>query len=223
MSRTSGYLMPLLIGMLGWATLAGAGPKERATFYSLNATDTLVQEYENPGRAVWQKPEKVVEQLSIKPGSVIADIGSGSGYFSVLLAKKTGARGTVYAVDNDSEMNAYLEKRVINEGHANIRPVLSKKDDPLLPKGAVDLVFICNTYMFIEKREQYLTRLKDNLKNDGRLAIISFNRIETPEGPPLHTRVSREKTIQEAQKAGFALEAEYFFLPYQHFLVFVKR
>lgn len=222
MSRTFSGIILISFGLLVWAAFAGASPKESATFYSLNAAETLIQEYENPGRAAWQKPEKVVEHLMIKPGNVIADIGSGSGYFSVLLAKKTGSRGTVYAVDNDSEMIAYLEKRVIDEGHANIRPVLAKTDDPLLPKGAVDLVFICNTYMFIEKRVQYLTRLKGNLKSDGRLAIISYNRVDTPEGPPLHTRISREKTIQDAQKAGYALETEYFFLPYQHFLVFVK-
>ena len=224
MSQASGFKVFVLFVLLsGWACFADAGPKEGANFYSLNSTDSLIQEYENPGRAAWQKPEKVIEYLMIKPGNIIADIGSGTGYFSVLLARKAGEHGTVYAVDSDREMIAYLEKRVKSEGHVNIRPVLAKSNDPLLPKATVDLIFICNTYMFIENREQYLLRLKDNLKSDGRLAIVSYNKTETLEGPPLHTRVSRDKTIQEAQKAGFVLEAEYYFLPYQHFLTFVKR
>jgi len=223
MSRTSRYIVFILLGLMGSSRLADAAPKEGATFYSLNSTEAVIQEYENPDRASWQKPGKVIDQLMIKPGSVIADIGSGSGYFSVLLAKQTGNHGTVYAVDNDSEMIAYLEERVKKEGHGNIKPILAKGDNSRLPRAGVDLIFVCNTYMFIENRESFLTRLKDYLKDSGRLAIISYNKTETPEGPPVHTRVSREKTIQEAQKSGFILEAEYFFLPYQHFLLFVKR
>lgn len=224
MRRPVLFSLLVFLGLLsGWPHHANAAPIEGAAFYSLNSNDALIQEYENPGRAAWQKPEKVVEHLSIKPGSVIADIGSGTGYFSVLLASKTGEHGIVYAVDNDREMIAYLEKRIKKDGHANIKPVLARTDDPMLPKTAVDLIFICNTYMFFQHREQYLMRLKENLKNEGRLAIVSFNNVEAPEGPPLHTRVSREKTILEAKKAGFVLEAEYFFLPYQHYLIFVKR
>lgn len=216
-------ILVLLVFLSDWVDLAIAGPKEGVNFYSRNSIAALVQEYENPGRAAWQKPEKVIKYLMIKPGSVIADIGSGSGYFSRLLARAAGEYGTVYAVDNDREMIAYLESRINKEYVVNVRPVLAKSDDPGLPKGVVDLIFICNTYLFIENREQYLLRLRDSLKSDGRMAIVSYNKTETPEGPPLHTRVSREKTIQEAQKAGFVLEAEYFFLPYQHFLIFVNR
>lgn len=217
MNRIYTYTLLLLFGLLCGICHAGGTP--------ITVSDSIaavVQDCERPDRAVWQKPEKVVERLMIKPGSFIADIGSGSGYFSVLFAKASGAHGRVYAVDNDHEMVAYLEKRIAKEGYGTIKPVLSKPDDPMLPKAAVDLAFICNTYMFIDNREQYLMRLKDGLKKDGRLAIVSYNDGDIPDAPPVHKRVSREKTIQEAQQAGFVLDAEYFFLPYQHFLLFVK-
>lgn len=223
MNRNYTFALFLLLGLLSGICSAGAAPRGGDGVTVLNSTEAVVQDCEKPGRAAWQKPEKVVESLMIKPGSCIADIGSGSGYFSVLFAKASGAHGRVYAVDNDREMVAYLEKRIAKEGYSTIRPVLSKPDDPLLPKAAVDLIFICNTYMFIDNREQYLMRLKDGLKKNGRLAIVSYNEGEIPDAPPIHKRVSREKTIQEAQKAGFVLEAEYFFLPYQHFLLFVKE
>lgn len=206
------------------AGLAGAAHKgEGANFYSLNPTDSLIQVYEDPARAEWQKPERVVEQFSLKPGQIVADIGAGTGYFSVIFAKKVGESGKVHAVDIDGNMVEYLEKRARKDGLKNIKPILAKRNDPLLPEASTDLIFLCNTYMFIEQREQYLARLKDILKKDGLLAIVSYNKVETPEGSPIHTRVSREKTIQEAEKAGFALEVEYFFLQYQHFLVFRKR
>lgn len=225
MSRNIKIMSMTLFGLLMvCAGLACAAQKEEgANFYSVNSTESLIQVYEDPDRAAWQKPERVVEQLSLKPGQVVADIGAGTGYFSVILAKKVGHNGTVYGVDVDVNMVEYLEKRARKNGLKNIKPILAKTDDPFLSKASTDLIFMCNTYMFIEQRELYLARLKDILKKDGRLVIVSYNKVETPEGPPIHTRVSREKTIQEAQKAGFILQNEFLFLPYQHFLVFNKK
>ena len=130
MRQTSRFaILVLLMFSFAWVCLANAGFKEGANFYSLNFIASLIQEYENPDRAVWQKPEKVVEYLMIKPGSVIADIGSGTGYFSTLLAKKVGEHGIVYAVDNDKEMIDYL---TTERG-------LSRDDAYMLTSAAVDL------------------------------------------------------------------------------------
>ena len=179
---------------------------------------------EDPRRIEWQKPEKVVEHLLIKQGDVIADIGAGTGYFSVLFAQKVGKDGIVYAVDVDKSMVDYVAKRVNKAGLKNIRGILSTPDDPLLPKASIDLIFICDTYLFFEDRVQYLSRLRDCLKKGGRLAIVSFNpKAEIPGAPPQHKMIPREKTVLEAEKAGFTLAAEYFFLPYHDFLVFGKK
>lgn len=206
-----------------WPTVAAPGAADVSSFYSRNSTETLIRVYEDPARQEWQKPQEVVDRLSVQPGDVVADIGAGSGYFSVLFAKKVGSGGTVFAVDTDRDMLDHIRQRATKEGLDNVRPLLAKKDDPLLAKDSTDLIFICNTYMFISVRERYLPRLKDILTSDGRLAIVSYNLVDSPEGPPIHTRVSREKTIREVVGAGFVLDAEYYFLPYQHFLVFKKR
>lgn len=214
------------VGLLAGAYLAGVasgGEVNGKTFFNINTAESNIQAMEETGRREWQQPEKVVECLHIRPGDIIADIGSGTGYFSVLLAQKTGKTGLVYAVDIDRQMVDYLEKRTAAERLGNISNILAKPDDPLLPVASVDLAFLCNTYLFIDNRDQYLAKLRKSLKKDGRLAIVSYNKVETPEGPPLHIRVSRETTIKEADKAGFKLDKEYFFLPYQHFLVFEKK
>ncbi|MSN26248.1 MAG: methyltransferase domain-containing protein [Geobacter sp.] len=194
-----------------------------SNFYSRNSPDTLIRLYEDPGRQEWQKPMQVVDLLSVKPGDAVADIGAGTGYFSVLFAKKTGDSGMVYAVDIDRNMVEYVKQRAEREGLSNLRAILAKADDPMLAEDSTDLVFICNTYMFIEDRESYLARLKDAIKKNGRLVIISYNLIDSPEGPPIHTRISKKITVSEVEKAGFVLEKEHFILPYQHFLIFTRR
>ena len=214
-------LFALLLS-LSWPAVAASGT-DVSSFYSRNSTEILIRVYEDPVRQEWQKPQEVVDRLSVQPGDVVADIGAGSGYFSVIFAKNVGNGGTVFAVDTDRDMLDYIRQRAKKEGLNNIRPLLAKTDDPLLAKDSTDLIFICNTYMFIASRDRYLSRLKDVLKPDGRLAIVSYNLVDSPEGPPIHTRVSREKTIREVVGAGFVLDAEYYFLPYQHFLVFKKR
>lgn len=221
---------PCLIVMVLLATLltvrgvaVSAARDDISAFYQRNSSETLIRLYEDPARQEWQKPQEVVDRLSVRPGETVADIGSGTGYFSVLFAKKTGINGTVYAVDIDRNMVEYVEQRAKREALPNIRSVLAKPDDPMLPKDSVDLVFICNTYMFIADRDIYLVRLRNALRQDGRLAIVSYNRVDSPEGPPIHTRVPKEKTVREVAQAGFVLDTEYFFLPYQHYLVFKKR
>lgn len=189
-------------------------------FYSAVPTATM----DDPRRNEWQMPEKVVAQLLIKKGDVVADVGAGTGYFTMLLAEQTGKSGMVYAVDVDKNMTEHLTGRIKNEPAGNVKVILSTIDNPMLPTASADLIFLCDTYIFIENRGQYLTRLRDSLKNNGRLAIISYNmKSEIPGAPPPRKRVPREQIIQEVQKAGYLLEAEYFFLPYQYFMVFAKN
>lgn len=222
MNLNSGIIVVIMMGQLmAVVDLAGA--------VQMGGGNTFYPSYpsayqDDPRRLEWQKADKVIDHLHVKQGDVIADIGAGTGFFSMLFAQRVGKNGLVYALDIDENMVKYLEKRSIKESLNNIKSILAPPNDPMLPKSSVDLIFICDTYMFIENRVQYLARLRDSLKNGGHLAIISFNqKAEIPGAPPPHKMISRERTIQEAEKAGFALEAEYFFLPYQDFMVFVKR
>jgi len=179
---------------------------------------------DDPRRVEWQMPEKVLDYLLLKEGDTVADVGAGTGFFSMKFARRVGKSGLVYALDVDESMIKHMEKRAKKEGVANLRAQLAPFNSPGLPKGVADLIFICDTYLFFENRPEYLLRVGESLKKGGRLAIISFNyRAEIPGAPPRHMMISKEQTISEIQQAGFALEADFLFLPYQDFLVFRKR
>ncbi|MDD2366601.1 MAG: methyltransferase domain-containing protein [Desulfuromonadaceae bacterium] len=178
---------------------------------------------DDPRRNEWQNPDKVMEYLLIKPGNSIADIGAGTGFFTIRFARKVGKKGVIYASDIDRTMVNSIEKRAKKENLENIVTIHSKAEDPLIPKSSVDLVFICDTYLFIENRVDYLIRLKQSLKNSGRLAIISFNsKAEISGAPPPQRMIPKDLVISEALKAGFVLEADFFFIPSQDFLLFTK-
>ena len=176
--------------------------------------------FEDPSRARWQKPEKVVEALGVKVGDAVADLGAGSGYFSVLFAKKVGDKGKVFAADVEQGMVDYIKKRMEREDLKNITPVLCEPDNPGLAEKSADLLFICDTWHHIPERPAYLQKIAKVLKSGGRLAIVDFKKESTPEGPPMHMRLSREEVIQEITSAGYTLSGEFDFLPYQYFLVF---
>ncbi len=220
MNLKTGFIFVLVVGQLALClSFARAVEKQGGNLFSAVPTAMM----DDPRRIEWQKPAQVVDHLLIKKGDVVADVGAGTGYFSLLLGQKVGKGGMVFAVDIDRDMVVHVEKKVKRGGLHNIRGILASADDPKLQKNSADLVFMCDTYVFIENRLQYLGLLRDALKNKGRLALISFNmKEEIPGAPPPHRRVTREQIVQEAEQAGFVLEAEYFFLPYQYFLVFEK-
>jgi ubiquinone/menaquinone biosynthesis C-methylase UbiE len=221
MNRNAIIAAFLFAQLLTWLGAAGALGKDTGLTFSSSVPTAYM---EDPRRIEWQKPEKIIDHLLVKQGDVVADIGAGTGYFTMLFARSVGKNGVVYAVDVNEDMVGNLKKRVDKEGVNNVKNILATPSDPLLPKSSIDLIFICDTYLFFENRVEYLVRLRDNLKQNGRLAIISFNeKAEIPGAPPLHKMISREKTIQEAITAGYAVEAEYFFLPYHDFIVFTKR
>jgi ubiquinone/menaquinone biosynthesis C-methylase UbiE len=126
-------------------------------------------------------------------------------------------------VDISPDMLAHLEARARKAGLDNVQTVLAKPDDPMLPAGSVDLVFICDTWHHIEDRPRYLATLRPALKPGARVALVDFQDRELPVGPPRSMKLSRETVVSEFAKAGFRLAEERSFLPYQYFLVFEPR
>lgn len=176
---------------------------------------------DDPRRGEWQLPDRLLDYLLLKEGETVADIGAGTGYFSMQFARRVGKSGTVYALDVDEEMVKLLEKRAKREGFSNVRAKLAPFDSPGIAKGVADLVFICDTYLFFDNRVEYIKRVRETLKKGGRLAIVSFNAdAEIPGAPPRHKMVPKEQVIGEIQSAGFTLEADFLFLPFQDFLLF---
>jgi arsenite methyltransferase len=177
--------------------------------------------YQGIGRDEWQKPDEVIRSLGIRPGDIVADLGSGGGYFTFRLAKAVGPTGKVYAVDVDEGLNAALAKQAKQEGFANIDVILAKADDASLPKSGVDLIFTSNTYHHLQDRVNYFTNAKKYLRPKGRLAIIEFNGKGWLESIPGH-HTPKETIQNEMKAAGYALQHDFDFLPRQHFLIFTK-
>ena len=178
---------------------------------------------EDPARDAYQKPDQVLKALALRPGEVVADVGAGSGYFTVRFAKAVGDSGRVYAVDISPDMVRHLNRRVRAEGLRNVVTVLSDPDDPLLPDASVDRFVIVDTWHHVEDRPGYLERMKRMLKPGGQVVHIDFQKRELPIGPPTAMKIAREDLVRQMEDAGFRLSAEHTFLPYQYFLVFSVR
>jgi arsenite methyltransferase len=216
-------LLTVVIILRGTALHAADSPGSSSVGNSFNVSVPAAY-MDDPRRNEWQLPQKVLDYLQLKEGDAVADIGAGTGYFSMLFAKRVGKNGTVYSLDVDENMVKRIEKRARKENVVNLKAILAPFDSPGLPQAAVNLVFICDTYLFFENRGEYLQRVRESLKSGGRLAIVSFNyRAEIPGAPPRHKMIPKEQTINEIQQAGFALEADLYFLPYQDFMIFTKQ
>lgn len=173
--------------------------------------------FDDPARDAWQMPDRVIAALGLKHGDIVADVGSGTGYFTVRLAKSPAAP-KVYASDIEPSMVTYLRERAAKEGLKNVLSVQAAADTPNLPEP-VDVVLIVDTYHHIGDREGYFRKLAKSLKPGGRVAIIDF-KPDSPEGPPKEFRFSPGKFKSEMGKAGYKLIASHDFLPRQQFLIF---
>ena len=178
--------------------------------------------YEGVNRDEWQQPQRVIAALNIQPGWIIADVGSGGGYFTFRLADAVGPTGKVYAVDVDPDMIGLVAKAAREKSSNNIEPILAQPNDPLLPKSGVDLIFTSNTYHHIDNRVAYFGSLRQSLRPGGRVAILDFDRRAWIEGLLRHYTPS-EFIKREMEQAGFALEQEFDFLDRQAFLIFKPK
>lgn len=178
--------------------------------------------YEGFNRDEWQKPGEVIRALDIKTGDHIADLGSGSGYFTFRLANAVGPGGKVFAVDIDQELSAYVRDRALAEAYKNIDVILAKPDDPMLPPSGVDMIFSTNTYHFLANRTAYFANASKYLRPGGRLVIIDFNSRQWFDIFGAHYTPG-DLIKSEMEKAGYTLQREFDLLPRQHFLVFSKN
>jgi predicted methyltransferase len=178
-----------------------------------------------PGRDRWQMPNEILAALDLKKGDVVADIGAGVGYFAVRFAQAVGPEGKVYAVDIAAHVLEYLKKEAQKQDLRNIETIVSREDDPLLPRDSLDLAFFCNTVHEIAARVNFYRRVRQALKRTGRMAIIDSLSLVQREGEESHEsagQASRDLTVREAEQAGFRLVKEPKFLPRQYFLVFER-
>jgi len=177
--------------------------------------------YEGISRERWQQPDRVIAELKLHPGDLVADLGAGGGYFTFRLAQVVGPQGTVYAVDIDPDMIDLIQKNARERNAANVVTVAARADDPLLP-APVDLIFTVDTFHHFENRVEYLKGLKKYLRPSGRIAIIDFDRRAWIEGLWHHYTPS-DFIKREMEQAGYSLAQEFTFLERQSFLIFAPK
>jgi ubiquinone/menaquinone biosynthesis C-methylase UbiE len=217
--KTLSFPIALLVGSMSLAAAAGQHQPGKPDHmeHRFDDPERYAKMFDDPARDAWQLPDRVVETLKLSPDASVADVGAGTGYFSVRLARSV-PRGTVYAVDIEQSMLDYIKKRAASSGLSNIVTVRASGTSPNLPK-AVDAVLIVDTYHHIPARDTYFRDLKKSLTARGRVVIIDFRK-DSPEGPPPEFRFEADEIIDEMRAAGYSLEARHDFLPRQHFLVF---
>jgi ubiquinone/menaquinone biosynthesis C-methylase UbiE len=135
---------------------------------------TLVSgaQYQNTSRDAIEQPEKVMGAAGVKPGMIIGEIGAGNGYFTFWLAKGVGETGKVYANDIDKSALAAIERRRASESVTNIETVLGTVDDPRLPAGALDMVFMVNAFHDLERPVELLANLLPALKPGATVVVM---------------------------------------------------
>ena len=174
---------------------------------------------EAPDRAIWQKPDEIMDALHIADGATVADVGAGAGWFTVRLARRVGPRGRVYAEDIQRPMLDAINYRVGREGLTNVQTVLGTPEDPKLPDG-LDAVLIVDVYAEVANPVSLLSDVARALEPQGRLGIVDFTREGHGPGPPMDLRVDPAAVVRDARDAGLELVSHETFLPYQFLLVF---
>jgi SAM-dependent methyltransferase len=175
--------------------------------------------FESPGRADRLQINRVIDILGIAPGKAVADIGAGSGWFTVRAARRVGTGGVVYAVDINPEAIRYVDDRARKEQLQNVKTILSQPDNPLLPAGSVDAVLLLKTYHEVAQPVTLLQNLRAALRPGAKVGIIDRN------GNGENHGVGRDVVIREAKEAGYKLAAQYDFVKgdnMDYFLVFTR-
>ena len=176
--------------------------------------------FDSPGRDERLQINRVMDILGITSGKTVADVGAGSGWFTVRAARRVGERGVLYAVDINPESVRYVEDRARKEKLRNVKSILGKVDDPLLPTGAVDAVLLLKTYHEVAEPVALLRNLRAALRSGAKVGIIDRNGNGEDHG------VGRDVVLREATEAGYKLLEQYDFVKgdkMDYFLVLVPR
>jgi predicted methyltransferase len=170
--------------------------------------------FDDPARDEWQKPGQVVEIVKVSPGMTVADVGAGTGYFSVHLARAVGPEGRVLAVDVEPDMVRWLGDRARRERLEQVEAVLAAADDPRLPAGKVDRILVVDTWHHVEGRPAYAKRLAAALAPGGTVTVVDFRK-DAPHGPPPAARVTEAEVIRDLEEGGLSASVVDAGLPYQ--------
>ncbi len=176
--------------------------------------------FDSPGRDERLQINRVMKILGVSPGKVVADIGAGSGWYTVRAAKRVTETGVVYAVEINPEAIRYINQRIQKEHLHNVKTILSKPDDPLLPANKIDSVLLLKTYHEVAEPVTLLRSLRASLRAGAKVGVIDRN------GNGENHGVASDVVIREASQAGYTLQEQYDFVKadgMDYFLVFTAK
>jgi ubiquinone/menaquinone biosynthesis C-methylase UbiE len=169
-----------------------------------------------------EEPDKAIEELKLKPGMVVADIGAGVGYMSFKMAKKVGPTGKIYGNDLQPEMLGKMRENMAAQRITNVIPVQGEVDDPKLPAKTMDLILLVDVYHEFSRPQIMLRKIRETLKDDGRLVLLEYRK----EDPKIPIREDHKMSVAEVklelEAEGFKLSQVIESLPRQHILILTK-
>lgn len=200
------------------STRAAAQAKQRGVPFKAQDLGLL----EAPDRDEWQKPEQIMDTLRIAEGSVVADLGAGSGWFTIHLARRVGPNGLVYAEDIQAPMLEFIGQRARRDNLMWVKPILGTASDPRLPAGTVDAVVIDDVYHELEDPVTFLQNAAKSLKPQGLMGVIDFLPGAGGPGPAPDERPDPLAVIKAAEAAGLQLRKREDIPPFLFLLVFER-
>ena len=221
------YLIAAAVGLAATSLVA----QEKSVRPGINqpfenpSAEEFIARFEREGRDAYDHREAIVKAVALKPGSVVADIGAGTGLFTRLFASEVGPAGKVYAVDIAENFVKHIERQSQAAGLTNVRGVVCQSDDVNLPPHSLDLAYICDVYHHFEFPQKTMRSIWAALKPGGQVVLIDFHRIEgkSSEWTLSHVRAGQEVFCQEIIDSGFQqVEAKQDLLKESYFVRFVK-
>jgi ubiquinone/menaquinone biosynthesis C-methylase UbiE len=178
---------------------------------------------DRPEREREESTSEAIKALRLQPGMVVADVGAGSGYYTVRLARAVGPTGRVYATDVQRGMLDLIERRVKEERLTNVVTVLGSDTDPSLPAQALDVALMVDVYHELQAPQTFMRRLREMLKPSGRLVLLEF-RLEDPNVPiRVEHKMSVDGARRELSADGFTFRESDERLPWQHLIIFAPQ
>jgi ubiquinone/menaquinone biosynthesis C-methylase UbiE len=216
-----GWLLVVMTGGQTVATAQAVHPvtgRHIAPVMGVNGADWLEREE----RQREEQPEKAILAFHLKPGMLVGDVGAGTGFYSLRVARAIAPGGIVYAEDIQPGMLERLNGNATAQHVGNVVTVLGTETDPRLPAGKLDLVLLVDVYHEFSRPQRMLDRIRDSLKPDGRLVLLEFRK-EDPSVPirPEH-KMSVDEVRAEVTPEGYRFEEVVDTLPWQHIIFFQK-
>jgi predicted methyltransferase len=161
--------------------------------------------FEGDQREVYRERDLIMKFTSVRPGMNVADVGAGTGVFTIMLSDAVGAVGRVYAEELMEKFSRYIAERAARERRTNVVSVVGTETGIGLPAGSIDLAFVCDVYHHFDHHEEMLASIWRALRPDGQLVLVDFRRDvgRSPAWILEHVRASEEQVVREVQQAGF--------------------